>query len=136
MNYICQEKYTKMLKKVDFLSTPCYLLRARGYFMDNNIIGKRILRRRQELGWTQQELAEKMGYKSKSSINKIELGIADVNYKKLAQFASVLKMNVGELVCSDNENIFDEFKDTRFSSKESEEIKTYIKFILSKRNNP
>ena len=101
--------------------------------MDNSI-GKRILRRRQELGWTQQDLAEKMGYKSKSSINKIELGITDVNQKKLAKFATVLKMNAGELVVSAHENIFDEFKDITFSSKESEEIKDYIRFILSKRN--
>ncbi len=100
----------------------------------DNIIGKRILKRRQELGWTQQELAEKMGYKSKSSINKIELGITDVNQRKLAKFASVLKMDAGELVISDHKNIFEEFKDITFSSKESEEIKDYIRFILSKRN--
>lgn len=36
-------------------------------------IGERIKERRIELGYTQDELAKKCGYKSRSSINKIEL---------------------------------------------------------------
>ena len=35
---------------------------------------KRIRKRREELGMSQEELAKKMGYKSRSSINKIEMG--------------------------------------------------------------
>ena len=38
-------------------------------------IGDRIKARRDELGMSQEELAHKIGYKSKTSINKIELGI-------------------------------------------------------------
>ena len=37
-------------------------------------IGLRIQQRRKALGLTQEELAFKMGYKSKSTINKIEKG--------------------------------------------------------------
>ena len=37
-------------------------------------IGDRIRARREELGLTQEELATRLGYKSKSSINKIETG--------------------------------------------------------------
>lgn len=40
-------------------------------------IGKKIEKRRQELGLSQMQLAIKTGYKSRSSINKIELGIND-----------------------------------------------------------
>lgn len=53
-------------------------------------IGKNILRLRKELGLTQDELAKRMGYKSKSTINKIELGINDIPQSKIVKFASVL----------------------------------------------
>lgn len=36
-------------------------------------IGDRIKRRREELGLSQEELAKKVGYKSRSSVNKIEV---------------------------------------------------------------
>ena len=53
-------------------------------------VGENILRLRKELGWTQEELATKMGYKSKSTINKIEMGINDIPQSKIVQFANVL----------------------------------------------
>ena len=53
-------------------------------------IGERIKMRREELGWTQEELAKKMGYKSKSTINKIELGKSDVTQRKVPEYAKVL----------------------------------------------
>jgi transcriptional regulator with XRE-family HTH domain len=54
-------------------------------------IGSKILAMRKQLGWTQEELAKKMGYKSKSTINKIELGINDIPQSKIVQFANVLR---------------------------------------------
>ena len=53
-------------------------------------VGNRILIRRKELGLTQEELAKRMGYKSKSTINKIEMGINDIPQGKIARFAEVL----------------------------------------------
>ena len=53
-------------------------------------IGMNISRIRRDLGLTQEELAKKMGYKSKSTINKIELGINDIPQSKIAKFAEVL----------------------------------------------
>lgn len=41
-------------------------------------IGDIIKKRRLEIGLSQQELADKVGYKSRSSINKIELGKTDI----------------------------------------------------------
>jgi transcriptional regulator with XRE-family HTH domain len=53
-------------------------------------VGNRILQRRKELDLTQEELAKRMGYKSKSTINKIEMGINDIPQSKIAKFAEVL----------------------------------------------
>ena len=55
-----------------------------------SVIGVKILERRKELGITQEELAAKMGYKSKSSINKIELGVNDIPQSKIVLFAKAL----------------------------------------------
>jgi len=51
----------------------------------------RIRQRREELHMTQDELAQAMGYKSRSSINKIELGKSDIPQSKIKSFAEVLK---------------------------------------------
>ena len=53
-------------------------------------IGNRIKRRREELGLTQEDLALKLGYKSKSTINKVELGINDISQAKILSYANVL----------------------------------------------
>lgn len=61
-------------------------------------IGDRIKERRIELGITQEELAKKMGYKSRSSINKIELGINDIPQSKIVKFAQILRVSPGYLM--------------------------------------
>ena len=45
---------------------------------------------REEKGWSQQELAEKMGYTSRTTIAKIEAGKVDISQSKIVQFAEVL----------------------------------------------
>lgn len=54
-------------------------------------IGKRIRTRREELGMTQEELALKLGYKSKTTIAKIENGTNDIVQSKVIEFAQVLE---------------------------------------------
>ena len=41
-------------------------------------LSRRILQRRLELGLSQEELAQRMGYRSKSSITKPEKGVNDI----------------------------------------------------------
>lgn len=53
-------------------------------------IGEKIKERRIELGLSQDELAERMGYKSRSTIAKIEKGINDVVQTNIVKFADVL----------------------------------------------
>lgn len=54
-------------------------------------IYERIKLRRQELNITQDELAKRMGYKSRSAINKIESGIRDISQSKVEEFAKALE---------------------------------------------
>ena len=53
-------------------------------------IGQRVKIRREELGMSQEELATKVGYKSKSSINKIELGFRVLTQSKIKVIADAL----------------------------------------------
>ena len=69
-------------------------------------MGKMIKKRREELGYTQEQLAEKMGYKSKSTINKIEAGINDITQSKIVAFAKALKTTPSYLMgWGDEENL-------------------------------
>ena len=54
-------------------------------------IGLRIKVRREELGLTQEELSKRLGYKSKSSLNKIELGIQGLRQSKIKAIADALQ---------------------------------------------
>lgn len=66
-------------------------------------IGSRIMERRKEIGLTQEELAFRMGYKTKSAINKIELGINDVSQSKVKKFAEALQTSPSYLMGWDEE---------------------------------
>ena len=61
-------------------------------------VGTNIKKRRFELRMTQQELADAMGYKTRSTIAKIESEENDVSQKKLAKFARVLDTTVEALI--------------------------------------
>ena len=53
-------------------------------------LGENIRKTREKMGITQEELAKRLGYKSKSTINKIELGINDIPRSKVEGFALAL----------------------------------------------
>ncbi len=61
-------------------------------------IGLRIKEKREALGITQEELAQKLGYKNKSSIAKIETGTNDIVQSKVVEFATVLNTTVAYLM--------------------------------------
>ena len=60
-------------------------------------IGERIKNRRIELGLSQEELAKKVGYKSRSSINKIELS-RSLPARKISLMARALETSEGYLM--------------------------------------
>lgn len=61
-------------------------------------IGERIKARRVSLGWSQRDLAEKMGYKNHSVIARVEAGKVDLPQSRLDQFAQVLGLTHGYLL--------------------------------------
>ena len=66
-------------------------------------IGEKIRNRRMELGWSQRDLAAKMGYTNNSTIAKIELGQTDVTQSRVIQFSKVLNVPVSYLIDWDDE---------------------------------
>lgn len=61
-------------------------------------IGNRIKIQREKLGLSQEELAKRVGYKSRSSINKIENGTNDISQSKVKDFAIALNTTIEYLM--------------------------------------
>lgn len=61
-------------------------------------IGDRIKARRVSLGWSQRDLAERMGYKNHSAVARAESGAVDLPQSKVEQFAQVLGVTPGYLM--------------------------------------
>lgn len=53
---------------------------------------------REKQGLSQQDLADKLGYKSRSAINKIELGLRDISHSKVIAFANALGVSPSYLM--------------------------------------
>lgn len=61
-------------------------------------IGNNIRKAREAKGLTQDELAKRMGYKSRSTIARIENGDNDVSQSKLKKFAEILDVSIDYLL--------------------------------------
>lgn len=61
-------------------------------------IGKKIRFKREQLNMTQEELAKRLGYKSKTTIAKIENGTNDIVQSKVVDFANALNTTVAYLM--------------------------------------
>ena len=57
-----------------------------------------IKKRREELGMSQEELAKKTGYSSRSMIAKIEAGKIDLYQSKVKEIADALEISIGSLM--------------------------------------
>lgn len=74
-------------------------------------IGARIKDLRKSLGLTQKELAEKCGYKSLTTINKIELGINSIPLDTIEKLANALQVTPTYLLGWDTPAPADEYSD-------------------------
>lgn len=75
-------------------------------------LGQRIKERRTALGMSQESLAFALGYKSRTSINKIELGKTDIVQSTIVKLADSLKTTPAYLLGWDDEYVDNEFNKT------------------------
>ena len=61
-------------------------------------LSTRVRLRREQLGLSQQELARRMGYRSRSSITKLEKGINDLPQSKVEELAQALETTPAALL--------------------------------------
>lgn len=105
-------------------------------------IGDRIKLRREELMMSQEELAKKVGYKSRSSVNKIEIDGRGLPQNKIIAFAKALETTPSYLMgwepLSDEDiaNVFAQDslgsiidKNSDFSPSEKSHFKKYLQLI-------
>lgn len=67
-------------------------------------IGKRIKEKREELGLTQMQLAERLGYTSKAAVCKVERGDDNITADRVSKFAKALNCSESYLMGWDEEN--------------------------------
>lgn len=107
------------------------------------ITGDRIKEMRIKKGFSQEALGNLVGYKSRTTLNKIESGQSKISQDKVVQFAHVLGTTPQYLLgWTDDPRREIEFEDDTLSSwitslelteEEETEIRSYIEFIISKR---
>ena len=61
-------------------------------------IGEKIKEIRMQNNLTMDELAEELGYSSRSTINKIEKGINDISYEKLLLLLKKYEISMSEFI--------------------------------------
>ena len=88
-------------------------------------LGEKVKLKREELNLSQEELAEKMNYKSKTSIHKIEVGITDLPLSKVKELAAVLKTTPAYLMGWEEK---EEKENNIFSKLTAEELAKLEKF--------
>lgn len=64
----------------------------------------RIRKLREEKGMSQQELAERVGFKTASAVNKIELGLRNISQSKVSAFAKALNTTTSYLIDGEGES--------------------------------
>ena len=83
--------------------------------------------RRMALHMTQQELAARLGYKSTSTIAKIEAGVNDIPQAKIVAFARALATTPGALLSLGNERCGVSEKNIFLTAQEQALIEKYRK---------
>jgi transcriptional regulator with XRE-family HTH domain len=95
---------------------------------------ERIKARREELGMSQDELARAAGYKSRSSINKIEVDGRCIPQHKIVALAKALRVTPSYLMGWTDEKIYSEYSvtlDPAIDNKQMKELTKYAEMIES-----
>ena len=92
-------------------------------------IGKKIRFKREQLNMTQEELAKRLGYKSKTTIAKIENGTNDIVQSKVIDFANALDTTVAYLMGWEDEA--EKEWEPKLTAKDERDIRKDLDEILS-----
>lgn len=105
--------------------------------VDTGGYGKRIKARRTELGMTQGELAKKIGYTSRSSINKIELDGRGLPQTKIVAIAKALNTTPAYIMGWEDEIDIDKLADLtnklRYDVETQEMLEKYFELSEDKK---
>ena len=86
---------------------------------------------------SQSELAEKVGYKDKTAIAKVEAGKVDLPQSKISSFAKALDTTTSYLFSEKKKKkpttIAAHFDGDEYTPEELDEIKAFAEFVKSKR---
>lgn len=106
-------------------------------------VGNRIKQCREELQLSQAEVAVKSGYKSRSTINKIELGQRNLSTANVAALAKTLKTTPAYLMgWTDDKNAEDTISPKKqialemfenLNDDQLEQITDFMRFLIEKR---
>lgn len=89
-------------------------------------IGEKIKEKREKMNLSQEQLAEKLGYKSKTSIHKVEQGMTDLPQSKIIEFAKALNTTPAYLMGWVNEKVEKNISDTIIDLKKLEDRKNSL----------
>lgn len=81
--------------------------------------------RRKQLGYTQTELAKKLGYADKSMIAKIEKGQVDLSQSKIMAFAKALETTASALMGDDGIVADNEILEIKVAPHERKHLEIY-----------
>ena len=100
-------------------------------------MGLRIKGLRESKKMSQSELAEKVGYKDKTAIAKVEAGKVDLSQSKISSFAKALDTTTSYLFSDEQiektTTIAAHFDGDEYTPEELDEIKAFAEFVKSKR---
>ena len=97
-----------------------------------SLVGQRIRMLRISAGMSQDALAKKAGYTSRSSINKIELGYTDIPLLKILSLADALSVSPIELLLPVNEDAITECEALLLESyKNSPDVRALLDRLFS-----
>lgn len=115
--------------------------------MEMNEIGTRIKNRRLQLGYTQEELAKLLGYKSQVAVSRIESGQRAFPMNKVNSFAKALDVTPSYIMGYENDKtlqmMINQDSDTpqnrlcekcrKLYDSECAQVSDYVDYIVSKR---
>lgn len=103
-------------------------------------VGKKIKSLRKRKGWSQQELADKLGYESDTAIHLIEKGKRGLSIEKLKKVALVFEVSTSGLIGEDTDtkkiNTITSLRaDKDLDEEDIKKISSFIDFIKRENKN-